>query len=307
MSIAAERRNGRTAYHAYGLIVAAPWPLPELIPTEAAADVSVEFGRVDRDRLEVVGEKQWFSVDATGATYAYDGAGAFFVRGGDTITVDPEPNADERTLRLCLLGPALSLLLYQRGRFLLHGSAVVIDGRGVGFLGRNGWGKSTLAAACYRRGHEMITDDVMAIDFAGETPAIIPSYPQFKLWPKAASALGERLDSLPIVHPEFDKRARAVTQRFACHPVPIHGFYVLGRGEVLTIRRLGPQEGLQSLLHYWYGRRFGTPWLRAVDQREGFAQSAMLVNRVRVNQLLRPSDLSSLDTQVRMLEEDSRS
>lgn len=307
MITAEPARDGRRVYHAYGLIVEAPLPLPELLPAVQKAEVSVEFGRVDRDRLEVVGEKQWFSVDATGATYAYDGAGAFFVRGGDTITVDPEPNADERTLRLCLLGPALSLLLYQRGRILLHGSAVVIGGGAVGFLGGNGWGKSTLAAACYRRGHEMITDDVMAIDFAGETPAIIPSYPQFKLWPRAADALGERLESLPVVHPDFEKRARAVTQRFARLPVPIRGFYVLGLGDIIALQSLNPQEGLKSLLTYWYGRRFGEPWLRAVDQRDGFAQSAMLARRVRVSRLLRPSDLSSLDTQVRMLEEDSRS
>ena len=247
-----------------------------------------------------------FSIDAAGACYAYKGAGAFFIRQGNKITVDPEPNADERTLRLCLLGPALSLALHQRGRFVLHGSAVAIGGRAIGFLGGNGWGKSTLAAACHRLGHEMITDDVLVIDFDAETPAILPSYPQFKLWPKAATALGELPDSLPIVHPEFDKRARPVTQRFARSSVPIRGFYVLGRGEALTIERLSPPEGLRSLLNYWYGRRFGAPWLRAIDRRAYFERSANLAKCVRISRLLRPGDLSSLETQVRLLEEDVR-
>ena len=157
--------NGRTTYHAYGLIIAAPLALPELMPAERAAEVTIEFGRVDRSRLEVVGEKQLFSIDAVGACYAYEGAGAFFVRDGSKITVEPDPNGDERTLRLCLLGPALSLVLYQRGRFVLHGSAVAIRGRAIGFLGGSSWGKSTLAAACHRLGHEMITDDVLVIDF----------------------------------------------------------------------------------------------------------------------------------------------
>ena len=291
-------------YRAYGLAIECPFSLPELPLAEVPADVIVEFGKVDLGRLEVVGEKQRFSMDAEGARYAYEGAGAFLVREGSKITVDPEPNSDERTLRLCLLGPALAVALYQRNWFLLHGSAVVIHGRAVGFLGRNGWGKSTLAAACHRLGHEMITDDVLAIDFDSGTPEIIPSYPQFKLWPKAASALGERLEDLPIVHPEFDKRARRVTQRFARCPVPVQGFYVLGRGESPVIERASSHEGLQYLMNYWYGRRFGSPWLRALDHAAYFTKSANLAKRVHVSRFLRPGDLSMLETQVRLLEED---
>jgi hypothetical protein len=306
MSMLAEMRSGGSTYHAYGLVIATPLALPELIPASGAAEVTVEYGKVDRSRLEVIGEKQMFSIDAAGACYAYDGAGAFFVRDGNTITVDPEPNADERTLRLCLLGPALSLVLHQRGRFVLHGSAVVIRGRGIGFLGGSGWGKSTLAAACNRMGHQLITDDVLTIDFDGETPAILPSYPQLKLWPKAALALGERPENLSIVHPEFDKRARPVTQRFARSPVPIQGFYVLGRADVLAIRRLSPAEGLKSLLNYWYGRRFGSPWLHAIDQRAYFEQTASLAKEVPISCLLRPNDLASLETHVRLLEQDVR-
>jgi hypothetical protein len=291
-------------YSAYGLAIESDLALPELMAAELPAEVVVEFGEVDHRQLEVVGEKQLFSIGEGEACYAYDGAGAFSVREGSKIIVDPAPGSDERTLRLCLLGPVLSLALYQRNWFLLHGSAVVIGGRAVGFLGRNGWGKSTLAAACHRLGHEMLTDDVLAIDCDSGTPAIIPSYPQFKLWPKAVSALGERLENLPVVHPEFDKRARRVTQRFALRPVPIQGFYVLGRGDALRIQRLSGQEGLRSLLDCWYGRRFGVPWLRTIDQSAYFTESANLAKRVRISRLLRPADLSSLEAQVRLLEED---
>jgi len=296
-----------TTYSAYGLAISSPLPLPELILREAPADVTISLGKVDRSRLESVGERQRFWADADHACYAYDGAGAFSICGGDKIVLDADPRSDPRNVRLCLLGPVLGLVLHQRGRFVLHGSAAAINGGAIAFLGGNGWGKSTLAAACHNQGHRMITDDVLAINVDSETPTILPSYPQFKLWPKSAVALGENLDEMPIVHPDFDKRARRVTEGFSHSPVPTKRFYILGRGSALKIERLSPQEGLKWLLGYWYGRRFGASWLRAIDQGSYFVQSATLVNRVRICRFLRPADLSSLTEQVRLLERDVQS
>jgi ABC-type glutathione transport system ATPase component len=75
--------------------------------------------------------------------------GAFLVRGGREIMIDAVPGVDARTLRLSLLGPALALVLHQRGRFVLHASTVAVAGSAIAFLGEKGWGKSTIAAALY--------------------------------------------------------------------------------------------------------------------------------------------------------------
>jgi len=298
--------GGDYHYVAYGLGIRSPLRMPELAPKLAHPDIIIHFGPVDRSRLETVGEKQSFWTTGDESCYAFDGAGAFWIFQGREIVIDPDPDADERTLRLCLLGPVLALALQQKGRLILHGSAIAIAGRAIGFLGSHGWGKSTVAAACHNEGHQMITDDVFAIDLDGAWPLVLPSFPQFKLWPKAARALGERPETLPIVHPEFDKRARRVMQRFSQLPVPIARLYILGRGTVPHIEHLSSQQGLHALLDFWYGRRFGSPWLRAIDRRSYFVQSAALANGVRISRLLRPTDLSSLREQVRLLEKDLR-
>ena len=293
-------------YVAYGMGVSSPLPMPELNPAQIRPDIVIRFGAVDRSCLESVGDKQHFLATREHACYALDGAGAFQIASGSEITIDPDPSADQRTLRLCLLGPVLALALQQRGHLILHGSAVAIRGSAIGFLGSSGWGKSTVAAACHTEGHDMITDDVLAVDFSTARPFVLPSFPQFKLWPKAVTALGERVESLPTVHPEFEKRARRLTRGFSQSPVPIKGFYLLGRGTELRIERLGSHDALKALLGYWYGRRFGAPWLRALDQQSYFLRSAALANGVRISRLLRPADLSSLREQVRLLEKDLR-
>ena len=71
------------------------------------------------------------------------------MRGGQEVIVEPSPDADERAVRLCLLGPIVALIPHQRGRLILHASAVAVGGDAIAFLGGQGWGKSTIAAALH--------------------------------------------------------------------------------------------------------------------------------------------------------------
>jgi hypothetical protein len=75
-----------------------------------------------------------------------NGSGTLQVSHGRSIVVDAD-NADDRTAALWVLGPAMGVLLQQRGVLVLHASAVTMDGGVVAFLGHSGWGKSTMAAA----------------------------------------------------------------------------------------------------------------------------------------------------------------
>ena len=54
-------------------------------------------------------------------------------------------------------------MLQHRGYLVLHGSAVLVNGRAVVFSGDSGAGKSTLAASMVHHGYQLITDDVVAI------------------------------------------------------------------------------------------------------------------------------------------------
>ena len=62
-----------------------------------------------------------------------------------------------------LLGPVLGILLRLRGVTCLHASAVAFGEKAVAFVGSEGAGKSTTAAALARRGHAVLSDDVVAL------------------------------------------------------------------------------------------------------------------------------------------------
>ncbi len=191
------------------------------------------------------------------------------------------------------------MLLHQRGYLVLHASAVVCAGGAAAFLGASGWGKSTLAALLHARGHALVTDDVAAIDMAGE-PRVLPGTPQLKLWPDVLASLGEDAEVLPRVHPQLDKRARAIEHGHHSEPVPLRRLYVLTDAPSRQIQPLSPRQALLELLRHSYGART----LQAVRRVEHFRQCARLASEVPVRRLAAPRNLDALPALAGLIEED---
>jgi hypothetical protein len=288
-------------YTAYGLGIHSFLPLPELVAETRTADVVFRFGKVNGADLETLDETRSFKATPDEAYYYLEGVGKFRVCGGREVIVDPSSSADERTVRLCLLGPIVALLLHQRGRLILHASAVDVGGNAVSFLGGQGWGKSTLAAALYVRGHAMLADDVTAIHMDSAGPIALPAYPQLKLWPNSIVALGHTPEALPVVHPDFPKRALRVTSGFAAAPSPLKRIYVIAPGEHLVVESLSPQDALIELIRHSYAARFGKQLLQATGMATHFKHCARLAQNTPVFRFRRPPSLSVLDEHVSML------
>jgi hypothetical protein len=71
-----------------------------------------------------------------------------------------------------------------------------------------------MAATLYGRGHSLVSDDMLAIQIDGDNgPMAIPGFPNFKIWPEAATAaLGDDPENLPRLIEGYEKR-RAPQQR----------------------------------------------------------------------------------------------
>lgn len=291
-------------YVAYGLGIHSLIPLPELIRSDATVDVVVRPGKVDWSRLEPVDEQHAFWATQMEACYFSQHAGVFHVRGGHEIIVDLVPGADARVFRLSLLGPVMSLILLQRGRFVLHASAIAIAESAIAFVGPNGSGKSTLAAALHARGHKLLADDVTAISIGSGCPVVVPSFPQFKLWPDSAVALGNVPEAMPLLHPDLEKRVCCVTEGFADSSLPLRCLYVIAGGPAPEIQALSPQRALRELLQHWYGCRFGRRLLDVVGIGPHFQTCARLANKINIKGLHRSSSLDSISDLAKLVEDD---
>lgn len=290
------------SYQAFGLGITSAVPLPELLAGSGTADVEIHRGApLPRNSLPrrssaetMVGPTEW--------RLTYDDVGVLSVRDGRRIELAPLRGASPRSVRLTLLGPAMAVLLHQRGFLVLHASVVEVAGRAVAFLGDSGAGKSTLAAALHARGHRLVADDIAAVRIGPEGPEVYAGFPQLKLWPDTLTALGRDAAALRRVEPGFEKRAHPVQEGFSERTIlPLAQLHVVDEGAGVTLTRLRPREAFLALVQYAYGIQR----LEGVAGVEHFRARAEIVRHALVYRLARPWNLGALHTVVERVELES--
>src|ERR1700677_461854 len=116
-----------------------------------------------------------------------DGTQFWMNRTGTELWAQWPNNLTTEDAATYLLGPVLGLLLRLRGVTCLHASAVSFGNYAVAFIGSEGAGKSTTAAALAQQGCAIITDDVVALAEADGVFYVHPAYPYLCLWPESVA------------------------------------------------------------------------------------------------------------------------
>lgn len=292
-------------YTAYGLGIHSGLPLLELQTlAEVIPDVVIQIANIHWSPPEH-SCTDYFHVTVEEAYLFWEQVGTFLVRNGKEIIIDPLPGVEERVVRLPLLGAVLAVLLHQRGFLVLHASSVAVNSSAVAFIGEKGWGKSTMAATLHARGHNLMADDVVAVDVNNtKSPMVLPGFPQMKLWPEAVASLGDDPETLPQVHPQAEKRACRVTKNFLQEARPLRRIYVLGAGIEPRIKAIQPQEAIPHLISNSYMARFGKQLLQGMEAATHLHQCTRLIKNVPIYRLERPRSLSLLSAIAQLVEED---
>src|SRR6202000_1558622 len=106
--------------------------------------------------------------------------------GGRESLFETEAGVSAEEAAIFLSGTGFGILLHQRGRIVLHASAVRVNDSAVLFCGPSGAAKSPLAAGLVDAGYDLVTDDFCGISIhADGTPWVEPDGRQLKLWQNA--------------------------------------------------------------------------------------------------------------------------
>jgi len=161
----------------------------------------------------------------------YDGVQFWLDRTGKNVWADwPDTSTLENTSTY-LVGPVLGLLLRLRGVVCLHASAVTLGDRAVAFLGSEGAGKSTTAAALAQRGHAVIADDVVGLVEQDGRISVLPAYPHLSLWPDSVMMLYGPDKALPSLSSDWGKQLLSLPAnrlKFEQRSLPLGAIFVLG-------------------------------------------------------------------------------
>lgn len=281
------------SYRAFGLTLYSELILPSLPPArEAGSDLEIRIGQVDPDGLPGGQPIGRFAQSKPGCVWLHvPGVARFLISDGTSITVDREPGADEQTIRLYLLGSCIGAVMHQRGRLILHGSALRFGDKAVVFAGRSGAGKSTLTAAFNLRGHDLLADDLSVLDGQGR---VQPGIPHIKLWDDAAGNLGLDTAEMTRIRLQVDKYAYRVEGRFCSDPLPLAAVYILhthNRPDVL----LKPVAGMDKLAPL-RNNTFRCQQIKGLGlQAQHLQLCSRLANRVHIAHITRPQVGCSLE------------
>jgi hypothetical protein len=185
---------------------------------------------------------------------AVPGVASYRVEEGRRIFITPLPDVPAEGLRLFLLGSVMGALLYQRGLFPLHGSAVETRWGAMIFVGVQGAGKSTLAADFLRQDYRLLSDDVCAVSATPEGLQVLPAIPHIRL---CADAF-QRFGSPPGARFDEDKFVVPMGEGYCPHPVPLKAIHILADKEsgALEFEVLRGFDRVQRLLENLYRPHF---------------------------------------------------
>lgn len=289
------------SYFLYGLNIRSEWACNEPPIRGDYYDIDIHYGNVvlpSSSQRSIFGTRYYIKQDAV--VLQWDGIGNFRVERGCDITAMPADDVDGEILHRTLQGSVLAAALYQRGSFLLHASAVEVEGQAIVFAGESGWGKSTLAAALHARGHQIITDDIVVCQSVGAGFQVMPGLSECRLWPDSLQTLGKEAAGLPYAYPGQEKRIAPLADQQTCHPVRMRNLYFLERGECAALLPIAPAQAMLELLRLSYG----TPTLVQIDPATHFRHATRLTQTVPMKRLQRSNDFAQLPALVEMVEAD---
>lgn len=184
----------------------------------------------------------------------HDGTQFWLDREGTKVWVTWPGNLTIEDAATYLLGPILGFVLRLRGVTCLHASAVAFGERAVAFVGSQGAGKSTTAAALAVRGHAILSDDVVALAEHNGSFLVHPAYPYLCLWPESVRSIYGSAGALPQFSANYEKRCLSLGKqelRFAERPLPLAAIYILGDRRddpAPLVENIPPQKAFLSLV-----------------------------------------------------------
>jgi hypothetical protein len=286
------------SYTAYGLDIESEICLSALPQGSSHRHVRIRRGKAEFPDA-AGGRAVW--ITESEAYFRFAEIGSICVSHGTEIVVEFSADVPDATIELFILGPALAILLHQRGFLVLHASGVAINGGVAAFLGRSGRGKSTMAAALVKRGHTLFADDIVSISFVSDRPISFPGFPRLKLGVDAAERLGYPWKGLPPLLPNDGRREIFVEGLPPEIPKPLEHIYVLADGEVPAIERLSPQDGAMELIRHSYTASY---LKRSGSAGANLRSCGFLVNAIPVRRVRRPLDLGRIREVANLVEKD---
>jgi hypothetical protein len=295
-------------YWGFGLHILSEIEFPEFMPADFdKPDLTISVGPVpERLSGDDVVHKVRVSMSPTEYLQKILDVATYYVANGTELHINPQPGADEKSIRLFLLSNAMAAVLHQRNTIPLHASAVFHEDGVVLFCGQSGAGKSTIVTALQKKGYKVFSDDVCVLKASGDDESLIvavPSYPMMKLWIDSFNKTGIQMaGEEDRIRPHLAKYARFYHDEYEIAPRPIKQVFMLDANSLeqqAEIKKMTPIESFNALQRNTYRH----VQMNAMKKRDfHFSIVSKLAAAVPVSRISRPAHENTVNQVVELIE-----
>jgi hypothetical protein len=192
-------------------------------------------------------------------------------------------------------------LVCHEGRLVLHASAVALpDGDAIAFAGVSGRGKSTLASAFYRAGHQLLSDDCLLLEQHNDEVFAVPPYASMRLWDDSADALfpGERQRGLLVSRMAHYTSKRVLSPegpQAAAEPSHLRALFLIDPPGPLGVKPASGMAAIMALVE----AQFALDVVSEDAVRRAFSAVEQVAGHVPVFRLTYPRDYPALPEVIR--------
>lgn len=232
-------------YEAFQRAITSELFFPELLQaTESSEAISIRYGAVSTKGIEKPIKKMpFFQSNAQYCWVTVPAVARFLISEGKRIVIDPDPKADEASVRIFVLETCFRALLQQQGLSVFEGCAIKKNDAAVLFLMPPSFGKSTFSTLFFRQGYTVLTDDICAVD---QNHHLYPSYPAIYPWLRICQQLKIASD---LLIPTINKQRIVLNNQFDKNALPIKLIYQVDyhKEDRLILRETSASEGVMTM------------------------------------------------------------
>ena len=293
-------------YWAFGLRIDSEIELPEMFPYQFEdCDVSIKLGTTPSEIAGdmVVNKGKLFISNSQYLIHLP--ICSYFVKDGNSITIELKENADQPSVRLFLLTNAMAAVLHQRNKVALHAGAIQTKKGLVVICGESGAGKSTTISALQQKGYKIFVDDVLVLEKDKDNVVGVAAYPTLKLW-------DDTIEKLALgVMPEEQKLRESVNkyrvsfqEDFTTKPIPVYKLFYLRKEEVNASIEVTIKVGLEAF-KILYSQLYRTSMINNnQSQAILFERLNQLINQTGLFEVVRPTNGNSIEEIVQIIEKE---
>jgi len=182
-------------------------------------DVQIKIGKNPDHITNIIKKGALYEISCNDFLLRLNTVGTFRVKKGNTIIIDPRPNATNSEIRLFLLTSTMGALLHQRDILSLHGSSVMKNNQAITIVGHSSSGKSSLAAGLAADGYSILSDDISVLTYSDNNNfKVQPGLPYLKLWKDVLKYMHFD-ENYNKVRPSLNKYIKPLNLEYCANPM----------------------------------------------------------------------------------------